>query len=104
MHGIGIRRFLRSQVRGRYELETYLKMMQYGQVTSVLHWQLTENYGVLTGGPGALQPTRRFFHLKQLGMTPGGAAFVPLKGDAANISHAAYGDAGRRGRGWRCIW
>jgi hypothetical protein len=80
-----------------FEIDTYLGMMQYGQVASVLHWQLTENYGVLTGGRGgaALQPTRRFFHLKQLDLTPPGAPFLPLVGAAPGITRAAYGDAAK---------
>ncbi len=81
------------------EIDTYLGIMQYGQAASVLHWQLTENYGVLAGGRGgaALQPTRRFFHLKQLDLTPPGTPFLPLLGDAptppANLTRAAYGNA-----------
>jgi len=78
------------------ELETYVQIMQYGQATSILHWQLTQDYSVLTGGRGGpLQPTRRFFHLKQLGLTPAGAPFLPLAGEAPNITRAAYGGAAK---------
>ncbi len=81
---------------GMYEFDTYLKILQYGQAASVLHWQLTENYSVLTGGGGVpLQPTRRFFNLKQLDLTPPATPFIPLTGDSPNISHAAYGDAAK---------
>jgi O-glycosyl hydrolase len=80
---------------GMYEFDTYLKILQYGQAASVLHWQLTENYSVLTGGPGGLQPTQRFFNLKQLDLTPANLSFVPLTGDSPSITHATYGDAAK---------
>ncbi len=51
---------------------------------------------MLTGGGGVpLQPTRRFFNLKQLDLTPPATPFIPLTGDSPNISHAAYGDAAK---------
>lgn len=45
---------------------------------SILQWQLTANYSVLAGGgifgnEGPLQPTQRYWNLKQLGSTPAGA-------------------------------
>jgi hypothetical protein len=75
-----------------FEIQTYLGVMQYGQAASVLHWQLTENYGVLASRNGTLTPTRRFFHLKQLDLTPPGTPFLPLIGAAPEITHAAYGN------------
>ncbi len=77
---------------GLNEIDTYLSILQYGQAASVLHWQLTENYGVLATRDGTLVPTRRFFQLKQLDLTPPGTPFLPLVGDTPAISHAAYGN------------
>ena len=64
------------------------------QPASILHWQLTENYSILTGGRNGrpLKPTQRFFNLKQLNLTPPEAPSLGITSDRPRITAAAYGD------------
>ena len=77
------------------EMNLYLRCCALSQPTSIIHWQLTENYSVLTGGRNGqpLQPTQRFFNLKQLNLTPPEAPSFPVAVDRPHITAAAYGDA-----------
>jgi hypothetical protein len=65
---------------------------------SILQWQLTSDYSLLKGGgvfgkEGKLEPTQRFWNLKQLGCTPGGLFFMPVSNDKPDmISCAALGN------------
>ena len=79
------------------EIEMYIRICSVCQIRSILQWQLTSDYSVLTGDgiyntTGKLRPTQRFWNLKQLGLTPGGAFNLPLTVDRPNISCVAYGD------------
>ncbi len=78
-----------------YEIDTYVQICNLAQPTSILHWQLTENYSILTGGGRGgqpLAPGRRFFQLKQLNLTPQSAPSVPISSDSPTVSACAYDD------------
>ena len=73
--------------------------MALSQPTSILHWQLTDDYSILRGGRNGqpLGPTQRFFDLKQLNLTPPEAPSLGITSDRPRITAAAYGDAAH---GW----
>ena len=58
-------------------------MLDICQVQSILQWQLTADYSPLVGGGvfgntnDELQPTRRFYNLKQLASTPANMHVLP---------------------------
>jgi len=64
---------------------------------SILQWQLTSDYSPLTGGgifgkEGPLEPTRRFWNLRQLASTPKNLNYLPVTCDANSITCAALGN------------
>lgn len=80
------------------EAAQYVEICRVAQPRSILHWQLTSDYGVLTGGGGRdgrpLAPAQRFWNLKQLGMTGPGATAVPVTCDARAVTACAFADQG----------
>ena len=79
------------------EIDIYVRACEVAHVQSILQWQLTSDYSLLTGGgiyrtEGPLHPTQRFWNLKQLGITPAGSYILPLKCDNNILSCAAFGD------------
>lgn len=79
------------------EIDTYIRICATCQPLTVMVWQLTSDYSVLTGNGlygdnGPLRPTQRFWNLKQLGATPEGSFWLPLSCDKPTISCAAAGD------------
>ncbi|HOW65468.1 MAG TPA: hypothetical protein PK256_09295 [Verrucomicrobiota bacterium] len=79
------------------EIELYVRCCAYGQPATLMEWQLTTDYSVLTGGgvygeAGPLKPTQRFWNLKQLGSTPAGAFALPITADRSEVTCAAFGD------------
>ncbi|GGK22221.1 hypothetical protein GCM10007962_15460 [Yeosuana aromativorans] len=66
------------------EIATYIKIMRQARPLSILQWQLTSDYSVLSGGgvfgnyEKELYPTQRFFNLKQLSTTPVGLNYIPV--------------------------
>jgi hypothetical protein len=80
------------------EIELYVRCCAHAQPATIMEWQLTTDYSVLTGGgvygeSGPLKPTQRFWNLKQLGSTPAGAFSLPLTADRPEVTVAAFGDA-----------
>lgn len=81
------------------EIDVYLKIMNIAQPLSILQWQLTADYSVMSGGgifgndQDDLYPTQRFFNLQQLGATPEGLYSIPHSMDKPNITAAALGNA-----------
>jgi hypothetical protein len=78
------------------EVDAYVRIADACQPASIMPWQLTSDYSVLTGGgiygdPGPLRPTQRFWNLKQFGSTPAGARWLRVKCDRPNVSGAAFG-------------
>lgn len=79
------------------EIDLYLRICKYAQPISILEWQLTPDYSVLTGkglygDNGPLRPTQRFWNLKQLGSTPEGSFAIPVEVDRPNITATAFAD------------
>jgi hypothetical protein len=74
------------------EIGEYLKICLFAQPQSILQWQLTSDYSLLTGGKNGqpLTPTQRFWQLKQLNLTPVGARSLPLGLDQPGIAACAY--------------
>jgi hypothetical protein len=82
----------------RQEIDLYTRILNICQPRSILQWQLTADYSVLTGGgvfgnnKDPLQPTQRFWNLKQLSITPSGLFALPISSDKENVTVAALGD------------
>jgi O-glycosyl hydrolase len=79
------------------EINLYIRLLAICQPLSILQWQLTADYSPLSGGnifgkAGPLEPTQRFWNLKQLASTPAGLNYLPVSFAAANISCAALGN------------
>jgi hypothetical protein len=79
------------------EINLYMRILAICQPASILQWQLTADYSPLAGGGifgdnRPLQPTRRFWNLKQLSSTPTGLKAIPVQSDGAYVSAAALGD------------
>ncbi|MGD0462043.1 MAG: hypothetical protein ABSB74_06110 [Tepidisphaeraceae bacterium] len=80
---------------GLEEISQYVEMCRICQPASILQWQLTENYSLLSGGQSGepLGPTERFWLLKQLDATPAGSAAIPITCDKPAIIACAFADA-----------
>jgi O-glycosyl hydrolase len=78
------------------EIAQYVEICRVAQPLSILHWQLTSDYSILTGGTGGatLAPAQRFWDIKQLGMTAAGAKAVPVTCDNSNVVSCAFDDHG----------
>jgi hypothetical protein len=79
------------------EINLYTRLLAICQPESILQWQLTADYSLLSGGGifgdnGPLRTTQRFWNLKQLGTKPAGLKAMPMESDASDISCAALGD------------
>lgn len=79
------------------EISLYIKLLAVCQPLSILQWQLTSDYSLLSGGgiygeQGPLQPTQRFWNLKQLSITPKGLFHLPVQSDRPDITCAALGN------------
>jgi O-glycosyl hydrolase len=72
------------------EIENYLRCMNLSQPASLLHWQLTPDYGFLTP---EMQPTRRWWQFKQLAdLSLAKSRYLPAKCDRSDITVVALGD------------
>jgi hypothetical protein len=83
-----------------YEINLYMKLCAICQPVSILQWQLTADYSLLTGNGifgtvGPLQPTQRFWNLKQLASTPEGSFALPAASNKEDINCAAFGNISR---------
>lgn len=78
------------------EISQYVEICRVAQPLSILHWQLTADFSVLRGGRDGrpLQPTQRFWQLRQLGMTATGAVAVPITSDKPGVVSCAFLDRG----------
>ncbi len=78
------------------EISQYVEICRVAQPLSILHWQLTADYSVLTGGRGGrpLQPAQRFWQIKQLGMTTADSSAVPITCDHPKVVSCAFTDHG----------
>jgi hypothetical protein len=88
-----------EQTYAMQEINLYIKLMAICQPLSILQWQLTSDYSPLIGGgifgkEGPLEPTQRFWNLKQLASTPAGLNYLPVVCDRPNVTCAAIGNVG----------
>ncbi|MGN6637551.1 MAG: hypothetical protein ACTHJ8_01460, partial [Mucilaginibacter sp.] len=79
------------------EINLYTRLLAICQPLSILQWQLTSDYSPLKGGgifgnDGPLEPTQRFWNLKQLASTPKDLSYMSISVDKDEISCAALGD------------
>ena len=75
----------------------YVRIMRLCQPESILEWQLTQDYSVLTSDAGgALQPAQRFHNLKQFNLAPAGSAWIPAQSSSGLVLPAACVDPSRR--------
>jgi O-glycosyl hydrolase len=74
------------------EISQYVEICRICQPLSILQWQLTENYSLLSGGRNGapFAPTQRFWQLKQLGSTPVRSAAIPVTCDKPNVVACAF--------------
>jgi len=81
------------------EIKLYVRMLAICQPQAILQWQLTADYSPLSGGGIfgndriPLQPTQRFWNLKQLSHTPAGLYNLPFTSTSDDLFVAALGDA-----------
>jgi hypothetical protein len=80
-----------------YEINLYIRICAISQPLSILQWQLTSDYSVMSGEgifrtQGPLTPTRRFWNLKQLASTPENSFSLPVKSSKEEINCAAFGN------------
>jgi hypothetical protein len=83
------------------EINLYIRLCALCQPESIIQWQLTSDYSLLTGyssggrgghPPQTPQPTQRFWNLEQLGSTPAGSFYLPLSCEGPALTCAAMGD------------
>lgn len=80
------------------EIKLYVRMLAICQPQAILQWQLTADYSPLSGGGIfgndriPLQPTQRFWNLKQLAQTPKNLHILPLTCSSDDLYVAALGD------------
>ena len=79
------------------EAAEYVRIMRVCQPESILEWQLTQDYSVLkTDAGGALQPTQRFYNLKQFNLAPPGSAWMVAQSNSGLVLPAACVDVARQ--------
>lgn len=80
------------------EIKLYIRILAISQPKAILQWQLTADYSPLKGGgvfgndSMPLQPTQRFWNLKQLSATPPGLHIMPVTNDNEELYVTALGD------------
>lgn len=84
----------------QYEINLYIRLCRICQPLSILQWQLTSDYSVMSGmgifkTTGPLTPTRRFWNLKQLASTPEGAFAIPVESSKGKVNCAAFANIAR---------
>jgi O-glycosyl hydrolase len=89
-----------EQTFALYELNLYIRICALCQPLSILQWQLTSDYSVMTGSGiyrtrGELRPTRRFWNLRQLASTPEEAFSLPCSSGKEEVNCAAFGNIAR---------
>lgn len=78
-----------------YEINLYTRLCAICQPISILQWQLTSDYSLVSGhgvlgDDGPIKPTQRFYNLKQLSLTPADAFAIPVSSSKDNVNVAAF--------------
>jgi hypothetical protein len=86
-----------EQIYAMEEINLYIRLLAICQPLTILQWQLTADYSALSGAgifgkEGPLQPTRRFWNLKQLASTPKNLKYIPVICNRPGVSCAALGN------------
>jgi hypothetical protein len=86
-----------EQAFALYEINLYTRLCRICQPKTILQWQLTSDYSVLSGKgifktQGPLTPSQRFWNLKQLSSTPENAFALPVQCNKTNVNCAAFGN------------
>lgn len=87
-----------EQTYASEEINLYVRMLNTCQPLSILQWQLTSDYSPLKGGgifgnnTEPLQPTQRFWNLKQMAAIPANLAAIPVSVNNEDITCAAQAD------------
>ncbi|MGO8678931.1 MAG: hypothetical protein ACLQVX_24085 [Limisphaerales bacterium] len=78
------------------EIAQYVEICRVAQPLSILHWQLTADYSILTGGSGGrpLQPAQRFWQIRQLGLTAPNSTAMSITCDNSKVIACAFADHG----------
>jgi hypothetical protein len=78
------------------EIAQYVEICRVAQPLSILHWQLTADYSILSGGIDGqpFQPAQRFWNIKQLGMTAPYSTAVPVTCNNPKVVACAFADHG----------
>lgn len=89
-----------EQTFAMYEINLYIRICLVCQPLSILQWQLTSDYSVMTGDgifgtTGPLRPTSRFWNLKQLASTPADAFSLQTTCSSDALNCAAFGNIAR---------
>lgn len=89
-----------EQTFALYEINLYMRLCSMCQPLSILQWQLTSDYSVLSGNgifgtTGELRPTRRFWNLRQLASTPADAFSIPFTCSNKAVNGAVFGNIAR---------
>jgi hypothetical protein len=82
------------------EINLYIRILSHSQPLSILQWELTADYSLLSGEgifgtQGPLQPTQRFWNLKQIASTPVNSFALPVTCTSESIVCAAFGNIAR---------
>ncbi len=93
----GYAEIFRESTFAFYEINLYTRICAICQPLSILQWQLTSDYSLLWGdgiygSKGPLQPTQRFWNIKQLASTPADALAIPITCSKKNVNCAAFGN------------
>jgi hypothetical protein len=83
-----------------YEINLYTRLCTVCEPLSILQWQLTSDYSVLTGNgiyhtSGPLRATQRYWNLKQFASVPANSFSLPVKCSNENVNCAAFGNIAR---------
>lgn len=84
------------------EIKLYVRILAICQPQAILQWQLTSDYSPLIGGglygrdSLPLQPTQRFWNLKQLSATPANLRILPITSSAEEVYVTALADERQR--------
>jgi hypothetical protein len=82
------------------EINLYIRILAHSQPLSILQWELTADYSLLSGEgifgtQGPLQPTQRFWNLKQVASTPVNSFALPVTCNNESVVCAAFGNIAR---------
>jgi hypothetical protein len=89
--------FFEEPVYAMEEINLYVRILDICQPLTILQWQLTADYSMLSGGgvfgnyDKPLQPTQRFWNMKQLSSTPPQLRAMGISSSSHDISGALLG-------------